>query len=100
MSELLKEEKYTIKLGDKEYELSEINLNILTAIEDEFGCGVGELQNKFNEKQASTIRSLAYVLLKGKNPELTKESIGDNVDFKNLKEVTEKLFSVIKDALL
>lgn len=99
MSELLKEEKNTVKLGEKEYELSPINLNVLTAIEDEFGCGIGELLDKFNQKQASTLRSLAYVLLKDKNPELTKESIGNDIDFKNLKETTEKLFSVIKDAL-
>ncbi len=99
MSELLKEEKHTIKLGDREYELSPINLNVLSTIEDEFGCGISELQDQFKKKQASTIRSLAYVLLKDKNPELTKESIGNNVDFKNLKVITEKLFSVIKDAL-
>jgi hypothetical protein len=99
MDELLKNETYTLKLGEKEYEVSPVNLNILAAIEQEFGCGIGELQNKFNEKQASTLRSLAYVMLKSKNPELTKELIGDNIGIGNIQEVAEKLFSVIKDSM-
>ncbi len=99
MSEFLKEEKYTIKLGDKDYELSEINLNMLTAIENEFSCGIGALQDQFNNKQATTMRSLAWIMLKDKYPELTKEEIGAKVNLKNLQAVTEKLFSVIKDSV-
>lgn len=98
MSELLKEKKYIIKLGDKDYELSEISLNTLAAIEDEFGCGIGSLQEQFNQKQATTLRALAWILLKDKNPELTKEDIGSKINLKNLSEVTEKLFSVIKES--
>jgi len=99
MSELLKEEKHTIKLGDKDYELSEINLNTLTAIEEEFGCGIGVLQEQFKQKQATTLRSLAWVMLKDKYPELTKEDIGNKVNLKNLQVVTEKLFNVIEQSI-
>jgi len=99
MSDLLKNEKHTIKLGDKIYELTEINLNILADIEDEFGCSIVELQEKFNQKQASTLRSLAWVMLKGKNPDLTREAIGENIDLHNLKDVAEKLFAVIKGSI-
>ncbi len=98
MSELLKEEKYTIKLGDKDYELSEINLNMLTAIENEFGCGIGALQDQFNNKQATTMRSLAWIMLKDKYPELTREEIGSKVNLKNLREIAEKLFNVMKES--
>lgn len=99
MSELLEDKKYTIKLGEKDYELSEINLNILTAIESEFGCGIGALQEQFNQKQATTLRSLAWVMLKDKYPELTKEDIGSKVNLKNLQAVTEKLFNVIEQSI-
>lgn len=99
MSELLKEEKYTIKLGGRDYELSPITLNVMSAIEDEFSCGISELQNQFNQKQATTLRSMAWILLKEKNPDITKEFIGDNVDFGNLKELSELLFRVIKESL-
>ena len=99
MSELLKEEKHTITLGDKEYEMSEINLNTLTAIEDEFGCGISALQDQFNQKQATTLRSLAWIMLKEKNPGLSKEDIGGKVNLKNLQTVAEKLFAVIKESV-
>ncbi len=98
MSELLKEEKYIIKLGDKDYELSEISLNTLAAIEDEFGCGIGALQEQFNQKQATTLRALAWIMLKDKNPELTKEVIGAQINLKNMSEIVEKLFGVIKES--
>lgn len=99
MDELLKNEIYTIKLGEKEYELSPVNLNMLTAIEGEFGCGIGALQDQFNQKQATTLRALAWIMLKDKYPELTKEDIGAKVNLKNLKTVAEKMFTVIKDSV-
>lgn len=97
--ELLKDTKYTIILGEKEYEIPEINLNTLAAIEDEFSCGVGDLQNQFNSRQATTLRSLAWVMLKDKYPELSKEAIGAQVNLKNLKDIAEKMFAVIKDSV-
>jgi len=99
MSELLKEEKNMITLGDKEYQLTEINLNTLTAIEEEFGCGISALQDQFNSKQATTLRALAWIMLKDKYPELTKESIGKMVNLKNLQPIVEKLFAVIKESV-
>jgi hypothetical protein len=99
MSELLKEIKHIIKLGEKEYEIPEINLNTLTKIEDEFGCGLGGLQEQFNQKQATTLRTLAWVMLKGKYPELTKEDIGNNVNLQNTQVLIEKLFAVLKESL-
>lgn len=99
MSELLKVEKHNIKLGDMIYELPLINLNILIAIEDEFGCGIGNLQEQFNKKQATTLRSLAWAMLKDKYPELTKEEVGNNINLQNFKEITEELLKVINLSL-
>jgi hypothetical protein len=99
MSELLKVERHNIKLGDLVYELPLINLNILIAIEDEFGCGIGNLQEQFNKKQATTLRALAWAMLKDKYPELTKEEIGNNINLQNFQEITEQLLDVIKISL-
>lgn len=99
-SELLSGVKtVTLKLGDKEFELSEINLNTMIAIEEEFDCSIAELKDKFQKRQASTLRSLAYVMIKDKAPDVTKESIGKLVTVQNLQEVAEKLFMVINNSL-
>ncbi len=99
MSELLKEERQTIKFGDKEYELATINLNILTAIDDEFG-GFGGLVEQMQVKQSKTLRSLLWIMLKDKYPDITLETIGTQVKtFKEIKAISDKLFGVLKDAM-
>ncbi len=99
MSELLKEEKHTIKLDDMEYEIAVINLNTLAAIDDEFG-GFGELVNQFKTKQAKTLLSLIWIMLKDKNPDLTKEVIGTKVKtFKEIKTISDKLLGILKDSM-
>jgi hypothetical protein len=99
MSELLKETKHTIKLGDKEYEIPELSWNDLCAIEDELGCSIAGLQDKFAEKQISTMRSLVYALLKGKYPEITKEIIGQQGKLRDMKTVAETIFEVINKSM-
>ncbi len=99
MSELLKEEKQTIKLGDMEYDLASINLNILSAIDDEFG-GFGGLVEQFKARQNKTIRSLLWIMLKDKYPDITREIIGTQIKtFKEIKVVSDKLFSVLKESM-
>ena len=99
MSELLNEKKYTVEMGDQQYELSEMNLNTLAAIEDEFGCGIDQLQDKFNQKQASSLLSLAWILLKEKHPELTKDEVGKQINLKNIKPISEQLFNIISESI-
>lgn len=99
-NELLKKvDTVTLKLSDKEYELSAVNLNTMTAIEEEFDCSIADLKDKFQKRQASTLRSLAYVLIKDKAPEVTRKSIGELVTIKNLQEVADIILTVINDSL-
>lgn len=90
--ELIKETKpETITLGDKEYKLSPVNLNVLSGIEEEFDCDIGEIGELLNKKKASALLKLVYILLKDNYPELTKEKIGEMVGMEQLGEVSEAL---------
>jgi len=84
---------------DREYELSVVNLNTMVAIEEEFGCSIAELKDKFEQRQAGTLRSLAYILIKDKYPDITKERIGELVTVKNLQQVAETVLKSISDSL-
>lgn len=90
---------YTIKLGDAEYEIPELSWNELCAIEDEFGCSISGLQDQFTAKQITALRSLVYVLLKGKYPDITKEEIGQKGKLSDIKSVSEKIFDTIKQSI-
>lgn len=95
MNELLKETKTTIKLGDTDYELSPLNLNILAYIEEEFGVGIEQLGKVFAKKQATTLRNLLYILLRDKYPDLTKAQIGEMVSMDNFAEISEAITAVL-----
>jgi len=84
-------EKKTIKLGEKDYELSPLNLNVLASIEEEFDCGIDKLGPKLEKRQASTLRKLIYILLKDQYPDLTLTKIGELINLKNLAEISEAL---------
>ena len=95
--ELMKEvEPRTIKLADgKEYKLGPVNLNVLANLEEEFGCGLDELDKKFKKPSASSLRLLLYVLLKDNHPEITKEQAGRLVSMDIMPEVTQIINQVI-----
>jgi len=96
-NELLKEEKpRTIKLADgKEYKLGPINLNVLANLEEEFGCGLDALNKKFEKQQASSLRSLVYLLLKENHPDITREQAGKLVSLDSLPEVSNVVNEII-----
>ena len=90
--ELMKETKpNTIKLGDVDYELSPLNLNVLVGIEEEFGVGIEQLGKMLTKKQATSLRNLLYILLKDKYPDLTKAQIGEMVRLDNFEEVSNAI---------
>lgn len=94
--ELTKEpEPNLITLGGREYKLSPLNLNVLSAIEEEFDCGVAEIGEILNNRQASALRKLIYVLLKDNYPDLTKDKIGEMISIGQLEEVS----NAVKEAL-
>ncbi len=97
MNELIKEDKpKTIILGDKTFTLSPINLNILTAIEDEFNCTLGEISQKFSERQAGTLRSIIWILIR-ENHDITIDEIGKLITLADIERVSNMVMSIIED---
>ena len=69
-----------ITLGDgKAYKLAPFNLNTLAAIEDILDCNIINLDKKLEERTASTIRKMLFVLLHDNYPDLKLEDIGELV---------------------
>ena len=79
---------HAVKLLDgKEYKLPILNLNVLADLEEEFGCGLEEISNLLQARQASSLRKTLYALLCRGYPEITQGTIGELVDLSNLEEV-------------
>ena len=91
MSVLNTPEKKTIKLGDKDYRLSPLNLNVLANIEEEFDCGLDELGTKLEKRQASILRKLIYILLKEQYTDMTLSKVGELINLGNMSEVSKAL---------
>ena len=85
-------------IDGKQYNLSPINLNVLVALEEEFNAGLGELANTLMKRQASTLRSLLFVLLKDNYPELDKNKIGELITLDNMAEISNMVTDVLTSA--
>jgi len=96
MSELLKEDKFTIKL-DKEYTLSPVNWNVWAGLENEFDRGLQGAIEQLKSKPINTTISLIYVFLKSNYPDITKEKIGALVNLSNEKAVGDTLGEYLKE---
>lgn len=96
-NQLSKEPKvHKVKLADgKEYDLPVLNLNILADLEEEFGCGLEEISNLLQTKQASSLRKTLYILLHKSYPDMTQNKIGELVDMKNLTEVATSVANAL-----
>jgi len=91
-----KVEPRKVKLADgKEYKLGPINLNVLDGLEEEFNCGLGELNEKLANPRASHLKILLYVLLKQNYPDMTKEQAGKLVSMDIIPQVTAAINEVI-----
>lgn len=90
----LKGKEITLADG-KVYNLSGINLNVLADLEEELDCSLSEMMDKLNNRVASSLRSLLYVLLKKNHPNLTRDRIGELVTMDNMGDIS----SVIGDVL-
>ncbi len=97
--ELLKEiPKQTIKL-DKDYELSPINWNVLSAIEREFEGGLKGISQQFEIQPISSLLMLLFIFLKPNHPELTREKLGSLITLKNQNEVMDILNKSIQELI-
>ena len=98
--ELTKKEKpLVVNLGGKDYTLPMINLNILDAIEEEFNCGLDKIKDMFEHRQAGTLRTLVWVILREAYPDLTKEFVGSSIKAKDIGPVSERIFELIKTSM-
>lgn len=77
----------TLKLGDKEFTLPKLTLNVLIRIEEKLGFGLKDLQSKLEAEQFKTMRSFAHAILVETNPKLTEEEIGDLITPDNMASV-------------
>jgi len=96
-NELMKKVEPTkVKLADgKEYKLGPVNLNVLYGFEEEFNCGLDELNKKLAKPRATHLRILLYVLLKENHPDITKEQAGSLVSMDIIPQVTAAINEVI-----
>lgn len=93
-----KDKPVTIKLGDKDYVLSPLNLNILGYIEEEFECKleqVGDLIAPGNAKQFVNLKTLLHMFLRDDYADLSKQELGKSIPFKQISVV----ITAITDAM-
>lgn len=91
-------EGQTVTLGDgQEYRLPVLNLNVLADLEDEFGCGLEEISNQLQTRQASSLRKTLYILLHRGYPDITPDKIGELVSIGNLETVAASVAKALSD---
>lgn len=88
-------ERKILKLGDKEYRLSPLNLNVMADIEESFGCSLMKLGKELEKRQAITLRKLIHILLKEEYPDITLSEIGKSITPSDLATVNETLAKVL-----
>ena len=92
-----KDKKYTVKIEGKEYEFAPINWNVLSGIEIELNVGVVDLMPLLQKSIYKSTLTLAWVMLRDKYPELTKEDIGKVTDHKEIMAITSAVSDVLLD---
>jgi hypothetical protein len=87
-----------ITLSDgKTYKLPPSDINTIAELEDVFDCSLGEIIEKLNQRQATTLRQILYGLLKKSYPDLTVEGVGKIVRIKDLGNVMNIITEVLTD---
>ena len=85
-----------ITLADgKEYQLPPLNLNTLGKIEEGLDCSINDIQERFNNRMASTLRAFLHVLLKENYPKITVEEVGQLVTMDKLPGIVESIAETI-----
>jgi hypothetical protein len=78
-----------------EYKLSPLDLNSLALLEETSGTGLTELLGKFEERPASNMRLLLWVLLHSTYPELTIDDVGALVVADIMDSVMTELMKIV-----
>ena len=99
-SVLAKNAPMDIVLADgKTYTIPALSMNTLADMEDEFGCDISELEQKFNERKISSMRSVLYVLMKGTYPELSVRDVGGLVPLDKMDEILRPVLTAMNDVI-
>jgi len=78
----------SIKIGDKEFEISKFNLNDMIAIEEKLGA-----LTKIGEK-IGNIRFILWYAIHKKYESITEEEVGEMIVASDIPKVTEKLLKI------
>ena len=92
-----KDKKYITKIEGKEYELAPVNWNILSGIEEEAGVSFVDAVSSMQSTIYKSTLTLAWVFLRDKYPELTKEQIGKLTDHTEILLIRATLLQVMLD---
>jgi hypothetical protein len=92
-----KDKKYIVKIEGKEYELAPVNWNVLSGIEEELQCNFIELIPLLQKSIYKSTLTLAWVMLRDKYPELTKEEIGKVTNHEEIMGMTSAVTSILSD---
>ncbi len=85
--------KVFVTLGDKEYEIKPLTLNVMEAIEDNFGS-MEQVAEALRSKPGGTTKKLLMILLK---TDLKPEQIGELVSLHtNLAEVSTRIAETLR----
>lgn len=93
----VKDKKHIVKINGKEYEFAPINWNVLSGIETELQCSVVELIPLLQKSIYKSTLTLAWVMLRDKYPDLTKDEIGKVTDHKEIMVITSTVSDVLLD---
>ncbi len=93
---LAQEKPKVIKLADgKEYNLPPIDMTTLANIEKTMGFGFGSYARKMETEPMTTLRLLAYALLKESYPDLTIEAVGHLIMLKDVAVLSELISNIM-----
>jgi hypothetical protein len=92
-----KDKKYIVKIEGNQYELSPVNWNVLSGIEEETGAGFIDSVNSMQTTVYKSTLTLAWVFLRDKYPELTKEAIGKVTDHAEILSIRATILDAMLD---
>ncbi len=92
LNEVLGKNGATIKVGDKEFELSPLFMEDIAALEGEFGCDLEGFGSAF--KKTKNIISLVFHSLKQKHPSIKIEEVGKMFKFSDMNDLVSKIMEI------
>ena len=91
----------TINLGDKDYELSTMNLNVLERLQDRWDVDLDkvfpEMQKRLNKRGPKTLKFVISAMLIDKYPDMDEQTVGTLIDIGNAEACTNAIVKAFGD---